>query len=183
MLAGYFLSSFLRSAVSCREGGEMKQVAEARVGTHRIEERLLLYEKEASPLPISLFQPGQGAFFITEPRIDYCYKTGSNVALFGAFFQQAKLLPVIASITGSLIGVLQRHPQFRPILSTPLSRFLKLRNRFVEHPLIFVSYSKIQVRPREIRVHLERLAKLFEGLVVLTRPPIHLSHVVVDDER
>src|SRR6266478_8252798 len=166
-----------------RQAGAMKQVAEAWVGTHGIVDRLHLYEKKAGPLPLGLFQPGEGAFFIAEPRIDYRYESRSNVALFGALFQQAKLLPVISSISGSLIGLLQRHPQFRPILSTQLSRFLKLRNRFVEHPLIFVSYSKIQVRPREIRVHLERLAKLFEGLVVLTRPPIHLSHVVVDDER
>src|SRR6266849_7934659 len=166
-----------------RQAGAMKQVAEARVGTYGIVDRLHLYEKKASPLPLGLFQPGEGAFFITEPRIDHRNGSRSNVASFGALFQQAKLLLVIASITGSLKGILQRHPQFRPILSTQLSRFLKLRNRFVEHPLIFVGYSKVQVRPREIRVHLERLAKLFESPVVLTSPLIHLSHIVVDYER
>src|SRR6266567_276328 len=89
--------------VSFRQTSDTKQVAEARVGTHRIVNRLHLYEKEAGPLPLGLFQPGEGAFSITEPRIDHCNGGRSDIALFGALFQQAKLLLVIASITGSLI--------------------------------------------------------------------------------
>src|SRR5216684_7603788 len=99
---------FCDRSVLFRQAGTMKQVAEARVGTHGIVDRLHLYEKKAGPLPLGLFQPGEGTFFITEPRIDCCYGSRSNVALFGALFQQAKLFLVIASITGSLIGVLQR---------------------------------------------------------------------------
>src|SRR6266849_5372473 len=82
---------FCDRSVLFRQAGSMKQVAEARVGTHGIVDRLHLYEKEAGPLPLGLFQPGEGAFLITQPRIDYCYGDWSNVALFGALFQQAKL--------------------------------------------------------------------------------------------
>src|SRR5260370_40468786 len=119
----------------------MKKGAEARVGPYGIVDRFHLYEKKAGPLPLGLFQPGEGAFFITEPRIDHRNRSRSNVASLGALFQQAKLLLVIASITGSLKGMLQRHPQFLPILSTQLSRCLKLRNLFVEHPLVFAHSS------------------------------------------